>query len=195
MYLPGFVLNELSIKAFNEMFYRKELVKEKDSVIPYIPFFYPLDAINNWNRMYGKKGFVQYQTVFPLDVSKEALTEMLARIRKKGFGSFLAVLKLFGKQESLISFPMEGYTLALDFPVKTGLFEFLDELDELVYQYGGRIYMSKDARMSKDLLNKSYPNIEAFKAIVHKYNPNHKFTSLQSQRLIEPIEEKQLTYA
>lgn len=194
-YLPGFVLNQYSIKAFNEVFYFKQTAKETNKIIPYTPFFYPLDAIGNWNRMYGKKGFVQYQMVFPLSVSKVALTEMLHRISKKGFGSFLAVLKLFGKQDSLISFPMEGYTLALDFSVKDGLFSFLDELDELVLQYGGRIYMSKDARMSKELLNKSYPRLETFKAIVHKYNPDKKFTSLQSKRLIESQEEKLLQYA
>lgn len=182
-YLPGFVLNKLSIKAFNEVFYRKQMAKESQSIIPYTPFFYPLDAVQNWNRMYGRRGFVQYQMVFPLSVSKEALIKLLDKIRRKGFGSFLAVLKLFGEQDSLISFPMEGYTLALDFPVKNGLFEFLDELDKLVDEYGGRIYMSKDARMSKELLHKSYPHIDKFWSIVEKYNPDNKLASLQSARL------------
>jgi FAD/FMN-containing dehydrogenase len=89
---------------------------------------------------------------------------------------------------------MEGYTLALDFPVKNGLFSFLNELDELVLEYGGRIYMSKDARMSKALLDKSYPRLETFKAILRKYNPDKKFTSVQSKRLLE-TEEKRLAYA
>ncbi len=90
---------------------------------------------------------------------------------------------------------MEGYTLALDFPVRKGLFSFLDELDELVLEYGGRIYLSKDARMSKELLTKSYPGLEAFKAIINKYNPEKKFSSLQSKRLLESKEEKHLLYA
>ena len=86
-------------------------------------FFYPLDAILHWNRGYGKKGFVQYQFVLPLS-AKQGLVEILKRISDEGLGSFLAVLKVFGKQDSLISFPEEGYTLALDFPVRNGLFEF-----------------------------------------------------------------------
>ncbi|MTI20658.1 FAD-binding oxidoreductase [Fulvivirga sp. RKSG066] len=181
---PSFALNEFSIKAFNALYYAKNIRRVSSSVIPYEPFFYPLDAILNWNRMYGKKGFVQYQFVLPLETSKKGLTDILERIRKKGLGSFLAVLKLFGEQEDLISFPMKGFTLALDFPIKKGLFEFLDELDKVVVSYGGRIYLTKDARMDAKVFWETYPHIDKFVDIVKKYNPQGKFTSLQSQRLL-----------
>lgn len=99
-------------------------------------------------------------------------------------GSFLAVLKVFGNQESMISFPSEGYTLALDFPVRKGLFDFLDELDEIVLKHGGRLYMSKDARMKPQTLAAGYPRLEEFKQVVQKYNPEFKISSTQSERLL-----------
>jgi hypothetical protein len=98
-------------------------------------------------------------------------------------GSFLAVLKLFGPQDSLISFPMEGYTLALDFPIRPGLLAFLDDLDRIVLAYGGRLYLSKDARMHSDVFWKSYPHSQKFFALVQKYNPGFRFRSVQSDRL------------
>ncbi|PWT94873.1 MAG: FAD-linked oxidase [Bacteroidetes bacterium] len=180
--VPSWVLNPFSVKAFNFLFYGKNLKKEQDSVISYEPFFYPLDAILHWNRMYGKKGFVQYQFVLPL-TSKDGLVDIMQRISKKGMGSFLTVLKVFGKQDSLVSFPMEGYTLAMDFPVRKGLFEFLDELDTVVLQHGGRLYLSKDARMKPEVFESGYPRAEEFKSIIKKYNPAFKFTSVQSDRL------------
>ena len=181
--LPSWVLNTLTVKAFNFLYYGKNFRREINNVVPYEPFFYPLDAILHWNRGYGRKGFVQYQFVLPLS-SKQGLINILRRISDEGLGSFLAVLKVFGKQDSLISFPDEGFTLALDFPVRNGLFSFLDELDEIVLQYGGRLYMSKDARMKPQVLFKGYPRIEEFKAIVRKYNPSYKLSSLQSERLL-----------
>lgn len=181
--LPSWVLNTLTVKAFNFLYYGKNFKKEINNVVPYEPFFYPLDAILHWNRGYGKKGFVQYQFVLPLS-AKQGLVNILNRISDEGLGSFLAVLKVFGKQDSLISFPDEGFTLALDFPVRDGLFRFLDELDEIVLQYGGRLYMSKDARMKPEVLFKGYPRIEEFKSIVRKYNPSYKLSSVQSERLL-----------
>jgi len=180
--LPGWALNKFTVKAFNFLFYNKNFKKEQDSIIGYDPVFYQLDAINNWNRMYGKKGFVQYQFVMPLE-AKQGLVEILTRIGQKGMGSFLTVLKVLGKQESMISFTREGYTLALDFPVKDGLFEFLDELDEILLKYGGRIYLTKDARMKAAMLS-GYPELQKFKNIVKKYNPDGKIRSLQSDRLL-----------
>jgi decaprenylphospho-beta-D-ribofuranose 2-oxidase len=181
--LPSWVLNSFTVKAFNFLYYGKNFKRVINNVVPYEPFFYPLDAIANWNRGYGKKGFVQYQFVLSLQ-AKDGLVEILERISAEGLGSFLAVLKVFGKQESLISFPMEGYTLALDFPVRTGLFEFLDELDKIVLKYGGRLYMSKDARMKPEILEAGYPELAEFKSIVEKYNPSGKIRSIQSDRLL-----------
>lgn len=180
--LPSWVLNSFTVKAFNFLYYNKNIKREINNIVPYEPFFYPLDAILHWNRGYGKKGFIQYQFVLPLE-SKDGLVAILNKISDKGLGSFLAVLKIFGKQESMISFPFEGYTLALDFPVRKGLFEFLDELDQIVLQYGGRLYMSKDARMKPGVLEAGYPELNKFREIVHKYNPQGRIRSLQSDRL------------
>jgi hypothetical protein len=180
--LPAFVLNPFTVKAFNFLYYSKNTRKEINNVVSYEPFFYPLDAILHWNRGYGKPGFVQYQFVLPLE-SKEGLIAILKRISDAGLGSFLAVLKVFGKQDDLISFPSEGYTLALDFPVRKGLFDFLDELDKLVLQFGGRIYLSKDARMKPEVFWTSYPKAQRFLEIVKKYNPSFKINSIQAERL------------
>lgn len=185
--MPSWVLNTIAVRAFNFLYYHKNRRKEIDNLVSYEPFFYPLDAVLHWNRMYGKAGFVQYQFVLPLD-AKDGLIEILEQIAAKGLGSFLAVLKVFGPQDSLIAFPKEGYTLALDFPVRKGLFDFLNELDKIVLRYGGRLYMSKDARMSPQTLKAGYPDLERFEEIIKKYNPNGKVCSLQSDRLqITPI--------
>lgn len=181
--LPAFILNNLSVKSFNWLFYHKNFQKNMENTVHYDSFFYPLDSILHWNRMYGKGGFVQYQFVIPIHKSEEGLKKILESIRKKGWGSFLTVLKLFGKQDSLISFPIEGYTLALDFPIKRGLFSFLDELDEVVLELGGRIYLSKDARMKADTFWKSYPNSKEFLAILNKINPNFTVQSDLGKRL------------
>lgn len=181
--LPSWVLNKLTVKAFNSLYYRKNLKREINNIVNYEPFFYPLDVILHWNRGYGKKGFIQYQFVLPKE-NKEGLVKILHRINDKGLGSFLAVFKLFGKQESMIGFPMEGYTLALDFPVRPGLFEFLDELDKLVLEYGGRIYLSKDARMKPEVLQAGYKDLSRFRSILKKYDPDGRIRSIQSDRLL-----------
>jgi decaprenylphospho-beta-D-ribofuranose 2-oxidase len=185
--LPSWSLNSLTVKAFNFLYYNKNFKREIDNVVSYEPFFYPLDAVLHWNRMYGKSGFVQYQFVLPLSAG-DGLIEILNRISDEGLGSFLAVLKVFGAQQSLISFPKEGYTLALDFPVRKGLLEFLDELDQLVLKYNGRIYMSKDARMKPALLQAGYPGLQRFKSILKKYDPTHKIRSAQSDRLLITVD-------
>jgi decaprenylphospho-beta-D-ribofuranose 2-oxidase len=182
-YLPSFFLNKFTVKLFNTLFYHKNVRKEINNLISYEPFFYPLDSILDWNKGYSKKGFIQYQFVLPLE-SKEGLITILKAISKKGLGSFLAVLKIFGKQDSLISFPMEGYTLALDIPISKSLFPVLDELDELVLQNGGRLYMSKDARMKANVLKNGYPRLDEFKKIICKYNPDNKLQSMLSDRLL-----------
>jgi FAD/FMN-containing dehydrogenase len=183
-YFPSFVLNGFSVKAFNALYYAKNYKTTMDSLVHYDSFYYPLDSILSWNKIYGKKGFVQYQFVLPLSASKSGLVDIMTRISKRGMGSFLAVLKLFGEQEDLISFPMKGYTLALDFPIRPGLFEFLDELDEIVAAYGGRIYLSKDARMKSEIFWKTYPHATEFKDILRKYDPDNRFVSGLSQRLM-----------
>lgn len=181
---PSFVLNGFSVRAFNALYYAKNYKHVMDSTVHYDGFFYPLDSILRWNRIYGKNGFVQYQFVLPLSAGKKGLVDIMTRISKRGMGSFLAVLKLFGPQDDLISFPMEGYTLALDFPIQSGLFEFLDQLDEVVADYRGRIYLSKDARMRKEIFWKTYPHANEFREILAKYDPDNRFVSRLSERLM-----------
>ncbi len=182
-YLPSFILNKFTVRIFNQLFYSKNFKKEINNVVSYEPFFYPLDKVLDWNKGYSRKGFVQYQFVIPLN-AKKGLVDILNKISDNGIGSFLAVLKVFGKQESLIAFPMEGYTLALDIPIRDNLFSFLDELDALVLKSGGRLYMSKDARMKATVLKESYPRLDEFKEIIKKYDPDKKFHSLLSDRLL-----------
>ena len=183
VYLPNFTLNPLSIKAFNRAYYHKQFSQTSTFLKSYEPFFYPLDAIHHWNRIYGRRGFIQYQFVIPREAGKKGLEEILKKISKQGQGSFLAVLKLFGPQSGMMSFPMEGYTLALDFPVSQKLFPFLDELDHQVADYGGRVYLSKDARLSPEMLRNMYPNLGEFQRILQSIDPKGKMESLLSQRL------------
>ncbi len=180
---PVFALNPLSIKAFNFLYYNKQFSPKIQTLIDYDSFFYPLDAIHNWNRIYGKRGFTQYQCTFPKETSREGLRAILDRTGRARMGSFLAVLKLFGKQTGMMSFPMEGYTLALDFPISKRIFPFLDELDEVVAELGGRVYLTKDARLQPEMLRRMYPNLDQFKALLTQLDPEGKVRSLQSERL------------
>lgn len=186
-YFPGIALNSLSVKAFNALYYGKAPAGVSDTIVSYNSFFYPLDAIHHWNRIYGKRGFTQYQCVIPKEASQIGLPHILKRISESGLGSFLAVLKLFGKQETFagnISFPMEGYTLALDFPISSRLFPVLDELDQIVLDYGGRHYLTKDVRLSPETLYMGYGKaIDEFLEVKNRWDPHQQFYSLQSQRV------------
>ncbi|MGI6458168.1 MAG: FAD-binding oxidoreductase [bacterium] len=180
---PNFVLNSMTVKTFNTLYYGKAPDGVKESIIDYDTFFYPLDSIHNWNRIYGKRGFTQYQFVLPLENSRTGLKEILHTISSSGQGSFLAVLKLFGKQNDLIAFPQEGYTLALDFPISTTVLALLDELDDMVLHYGGHLYLTKDVRMSEYMFKSSYKNSGKFMELKKQFDPQNKFQSLQSRRL------------
>jgi FAD/FMN-containing dehydrogenase len=182
--MPAFLLNQTTISAFNALYYNKTLQAKSTRHIAYEPFFYPLDALANWNRLYGKSGFVQYQFVLPKLSGEIGLREILERIANSGKGSFLAILKVFGKaNQNLLSFPMEGYTLALDFKVEPNLFGLLNGLDKLVLKYGGRLYLTKDARMSESTFKLNYPRWSEFETLRMQYHAIGKFSSHQSQRL------------
>lgn len=184
MDFPNFVLNKFSIQAFNTLYYHRVTRKESKSQEHFDPYFYPLDGIRDWNRMYGKNGFVQYQFVLPTGSGLPGMTEILETIAHSKRGSFLAVLKAFGKEnKNYLSFPMEGYSLALDFKMDSGLFEFLDQLDEIVLKYGGRLYLTKDSRMSESMFKATYPNWEKLAEVRAKYDINPYFHSRQAQRL------------
>ncbi|MBL7872734.1 MAG: FAD-binding oxidoreductase [Cyclobacteriaceae bacterium] len=185
---PSFVLNSWSVRAFNALYYAKNYKNEMHSITSYQGFFYPLDSILHWNRIYGSRGFVQYQFVVPLENGRSGIRDILKRINDKGLGSFLAVLKLFGKQEGIISFHREGYTLALDIPIDSKLFDFLDELDKVVRDYGGRIYLTKDARMKAEIYHSTYPNADKFTAFLSKLIPiKYLCLHLQSVFLLNKI--------
>lgn len=161
---PGFALNPLTVKAFNGVYYRIQTdVREK--IVPYEPFFYPLDSIREWNRIYGKRGFFQYQCVVPFDNGFEVMKEILGRISSAKQGSFLVVLKKFGDIASpgLLSFPRPGLTLALDFSNNGArTLKLFNELDVLVRESGGVIYPAKDARMSAEDFRHYYPQWKEF---------------------------------
>lgn len=180
-YFPDIALNAYTVQVFNTLRYLSYF--SSDSFVEYEPFFYPLDKILEWNKIYGKRGFTQYQFVLPKRSSADGLKIILKRISKSGEGSFLAVLKLFGKQEGMLSFPQEGYTLALDFPLTQKALQLFAELDEIVNSHGGRLYLTKDVRMNRGVFEKGYANLTQFLAVKKKYDPNKKFLSLQSRRV------------
>lgn len=154
-----------TVRMFNELYYRKQLKKVQRAVTHYNPFFYPLDAINEWYRGYGPKGFLQYQFVMPYKESREPIREMFRQIAASQQGSPLVVFKTFGDIESpgMLSFPRPGVTLAMDFPFKgQETLDLLDRLDRLVFDNGGALYPAKDARMSPESFRRSYPNWEEF---------------------------------
>ena len=173
-YFPDFMLNKWSVRLFNYLYFNKQKRKEIKNFVDYETFFYPLDVVKDWNKIYGKKGFIQYQMVIPKAQGKEGMRKILDTIAKSGNGSFLAVLKLFGKENPLAynAFPLEGYTLALDFKVNSKLTKLVADLDEIVEEFGGRIYLTKDS-MSKSSLTNYLQNVQ-----------NPKFVSMQHKRII-----------
>jgi FAD/FMN-containing dehydrogenase len=182
--VPGFFLNSYSVSLFNALYYAKTRRRYISNTVSLNAFFYPLDAILQWNRMYGKNGFTQYQLVLPLESSHAGLKAILTRIARSGLGSFLAVLKLFGPgNKNYLSFPLKGFTLALDFKMVNRLLPLLDELDRIVLDHGGRIYLSKDVRMKPETFQKSYPDLDRFREIRRYYGAATRFNSLQSRRL------------
>tara|TARA_A100001011_G_scaffold240255_1_gene248242 strand:+ start:3468 stop:4766 length:1299 start_codon:yes stop_codon:yes gene_type:complete len=183
-YFPSFVLNKFTVKLFNFLYYNRLRKSISIQKVHLEDFFYPLDKVKNWNRIYGKNGFTQYQFILPMNTSYTGLKEILEKISISGKGSFLAVLKLYGKaNKNYLSFPMEGYSLALDFKIEPGLFELLDELDKIVIKHNGRIYLSKDVRVNKHNFETGYKYVNKFRLLRKKYNMNMKFNSLQSIRL------------
>lgn len=181
--LPGFALNSLSVRAFNQLYYGIGAWNAGESLIDFDSYFYPLDALLEWNRIYGRRGFAQFQCVLPLAASPEGLAVLLKAIARSGQGSFLAVLKRMGAQESRFSFPMEGYTLALDFPVREGTARLFTELERIVVDHGGRFYLAKDAFLSPEILRASDPRTPAFTAMRGASGADGRFVSALSERL------------
>ena len=162
---PFSLINSLSLRPFNAAYFYLKKNQAGRSLAHYQPFFYPLDNLLNWNRIYGPRGFYQYQSVVPRAVGRDAVQAMLTQIARSGQGSFLAVLKTFGQRQSLgmLSFAQPGVTLALDFPNKNAqTLALFARLDAIVREAGGRIYMAKDARMPRELFESGYPRHTEF---------------------------------
>ena len=182
---PSWTLNSLGMKAFNELYYRLQGRRQRPFIADYESFFFPLDRIGNWNRIYGKRGFIQYQCVLPLAAAQKGMQALLEALAAAGRPSFLSVLKRFGPEgQGLLSFPFEGYTLTLDLPVDDDqLFPFLDRLDAIVLKHGGRVYLAKDARLSAEAFRVMYPRLAEWLRIKSTVDPENRFESDLARRL------------
>ena len=179
-WLPHFVLNSVSIKMFNRIYFHKVCGQKKHQTVHMDSFFYPLDSIHNWNRMYGRRGFVQYQCVVPKTATgRQALIDMLQIISSHKQRAFLSVLKTMGEaNKNILSFPMHGYTLAMDFKYSKKLHLLTRQLDEIVVTSGGRLYLAKDALMTSEMMQKTYTSYADIKRLHRSI-----FVSNQSERL------------
>jgi len=180
--IPSLIFNSFTINIFNSIYYFLGKNKKEISFVDYDVFFYPLDYLLNWNKIYGSKGFAQFQCVIPLKNASKGISELLETISLSKTNSFLSVLKRFGKQESYISFPMEGYTLALDFPLTNKNINLMKQLDKITLKHEGRFYLAKDSRVDKDVFKKSDNRFEKY-SIFRSLKMKKIFSSIQSQRL------------
>jgi FAD/FMN-containing dehydrogenase len=165
---PSILLNRLSVRAFNAAYYWT-MRGRKPSRVSCRPFFFPLDAVQDWNRLYGRRGFLQWQCVVPPDPEARALSQILQVIATAGMGSFLSVIKVFGDRPSpgMLSFPRPGVTLAVDFAMRgRSTLALLDRLDAIVIEAGGAIYPAKDARMSSRTFQRSFPRLSEFTSFI-----------------------------
>ncbi|HMH32429.1 MAG TPA: FAD-binding oxidoreductase [Puia sp.] len=180
-FLPSFVLNDITVRLLNRVIaFVQNSPKE---FVHYEKFFFPLDAINNWNRGYGKRGFIQYQFVIPEENGKQNLVRILEMIADSGCTPFLNVFKRMGEGQGILSFPFSGYTLAIDFPVTKALLEFTPKLDAKVLQAGGRLYLGKDALLDEKTFKEMYPQYKEWLSIKKQYDPANQFSSDISRRL------------
>jgi decaprenylphospho-beta-D-ribofuranose 2-oxidase len=183
-WVPDGLLNRFTMAAFNEAFFRKAPREERGRVTPIAPFVHPLDWINGWNRIYGRHGFVQYQYVVP-ESEDTTVRRTIERISDGRFPSFLTVLKRFGPgNPGLLSFPIAGWTLTLDIPASIrGLAPLLDELDLLVTEAGGRVYLAKDSRLRPEVLAAMYPQLDQLREVRKRVDPAGVLQSDLARRL------------
>ena len=183
---PSALLNRVSTGLFNALYHRQghRRARAGARAVHFDPFFFPLDRVEAWNRLYGRRGFVQYQCVLPRDESAAGIAALLERVAAAGQGSFLAVLKLLGPTgDGLMSFPMEGYTLALDFPMRGGTLALLRALEGITHRHGGRVYLAKDACCTPERVREGYPRHAAFEAVRAEAGTAPRFASALSRRL------------
>jgi decaprenylphospho-beta-D-ribofuranose 2-oxidase len=179
---PSFVLNPLSIGAFNEAFYLRHGDRD-GALVNYDTYFYPLDKLSNWNRMYGRDGFLQYQATMPAG-ERRGVVRLLEKLGESRRASFLAVLKVMGAaNEGWLSYPMPGYTLTLDLPNKPGAVEFLRSLDRVLLDHGGKLYFAKDSCALPETIAAMYPRLEDFRALRGRIDPEERLSSNLARRL------------
>ena len=181
--LPSPSLNRFTVKLFNALYFRAN--RPRAGVQHHEEFFYPLDGLSDWNRVYGKRGFIQYQAVFPTDSSRQGVIELLECVTGSGLGSFLTVFKKTGPAgPGLLSFPRDGYTLALDLPnVGDRLHSAIREMDQIVLRHGGRLYLAKDSLMDRPTFDAMYPEADRFRDLKRRVDPDDRFVSRQARRL------------
>jgi decaprenylphospho-beta-D-ribofuranose 2-oxidase len=181
---PSATLNPWTVRAFNALYYRHVPSSKRVTQISIDKFFYPLDAVIDWNRIYGRRGFDQFQCVIPDESAFEGIRKLLQRIAQSGIGSFLGVIKTLGRPgEGYLSFPMRGVTLALDIPRRKGSSDLMLELQQMTADFAGRIYLAKDSWLTSDLFEKMYPDLPKFREALDRWDPDRRFGSVMSRRL------------
>lgn len=182
--LPAAMLHRAFVAAFNEIYFRLGCRRaEEPSLVHWDSYFFPLDAVENWNRLYGNRGFVQHQCVVPTQAASRVLGEILERVTHSGRASFLAVLKKMGPSTGLMSFPMEGYTLALDLQVSDEVFRLLNDIDQILAAAGGRLYLAKDARQTQQTFEAGYSRLDEFRDFRRSISATGYLESQLSRRL------------
>jgi FAD/FMN-containing dehydrogenase len=182
---PGWALNRISVRAFNALYYRKQVRRLRRGIVHPEAFFYPLDAIGRWNRMYGRRGFTQYQCVLPESAGRGAARRFLERLTARGGASMLCVIKDCGEQGlGLLSFPMRGISIALDIPVRDDTAELVDWLNERVVAEGGRVYLAKDQFTRAERYRAMEPRLDEWLRIRRSWDPDGRLRSAQSVRLL-----------
>ncbi len=187
-YFPSYLLNSWSVRAFNEMYFRRSPKRPKQQIVNPYQFFYPLDAVGNWNRIYGRRGFTQYQCVVPTMQAKHHVGQILQCIAQHNAASFLCVIKDMGAQgQGILSFPMPGVTVAIDLPIRDGTKKLIARLNQLVVEAKGRIYLAKDSFTTSAEYKQMDPRIEQFTKFKNSIDPDYKIRSAQSSRILENI--------
>jgi decaprenylphospho-beta-D-ribofuranose 2-oxidase len=182
--LPGGSVNALTVGLFNRLYYARIPRKGRERLIALERFFYPLDSILEWNRFYGRRGFMQFQCVLPDETAHKGLAELLHRITGSGLASSLAVIKTLGSNgRGCLSFPMRGVTLALDFPRTAPAARLLESLHAVTVDHGGRIYLAKDSCVSAAHLRSMYPRLPEFRAARERHDASRRWRSDMSARL------------
>lgn len=181
---PNLALNSLSIRAFNQLYLSRVPAQGRALRMALADFLYPLDQIHDWNRMYGKRGFYQFQCVIPDESAAAGIKVLMETIAQAGAASFLSVLKTLGRTgRGFLSFPMRGYTLALDFPRKSGVEDLIGRLNRQARDHGGRVYLAKDELLTPDDFAAMYPDLSRFRAVLADIDPRHRFQSDMARRL------------